>query len=323
MPATSEVALTKTDSNTLTLTSVSPLASITNENGATSSLIVPKSSTTYQVANTYTSAHATTILTKTTIHSSSNEEQSESASNIVLSLADPNIASSSIIKSSSTIASSTGHTPFATTTDQLSTQFPSSITLSLSSELKTAPPFTSQLISSTLAISIQSSTKPAALSSSFTSSSSPGSSTVLSTTTFSYISDLPSSTSTSGASPSCIPQTDACNPGTSFNSGQATYNQIYYGCGYTESYNNPGNDFLVPITQQFPSTQNACTALTNCMQFSLNQAYSTIDLHLVQNVDTTTVWECVAFWDPVGSGNYFTVQNSTILVGYGYDFAGG
>jgi hypothetical protein len=253
MPATSEAALTKSDSNTLTFTSVSPLASITNENGATASPVVPKSSTTHQVANTYTSAHATTILTQTTIHSSSIEEKSESASTIVLSLANPNIASSSTIKSSSAILSPTGHTPSATTTDQLSTQFPSST------------------------------------------------------------SNLPSSTSTPCVNPS----------GTTFNSGQVMYNQIYYGSGYTESYINPGNDFLVPIIQQYPSTQNACTALANCMQFSFNQEFWTIDLHLVQNVDTTTVWECVAFYDPVRSGDYFTVQNSTILVGYGYDYAGG
>lgn len=253
MPATSEVALTKEDSNTLTFTSVLPLASITNENGATASPVVPNSSTTHQVANTYTSAHATTILTQTTIHSSSIEEKSESASTIVLSLADPITASSSTIKYSSAILSPTSHNPFATTTDRLSTQFPSSTN------------------------------------------------------------NLPSSTSTPCVNPS----------GTSFNSGQVMYNQIYYGSGFTESYNNPGNDFLVPIIQQYPSTQNACTALANCMQFSFDQDFWTIDLHLVQNVDTTTVWECVAFYDPVRSGDYFTVQNSTILVGYGYDYADG
>jgi hypothetical protein len=71
---------------------------------------------------------------------------------------------------------------------------------------------------------------------------------------------------------------------------------------------------------RYPSMQNACTALANCMEWSFNSpgTYDSIDLHLVQLPDNTEIWECVAFFGIVSSG-YFTVGNSSILVAYGYD----
>jgi hypothetical protein len=45
----------------------------------------------------------------------------------------------------------------------------------------------------------------------------------------------------------------------------------YYGTGFTENDNNPGNDNpgnYPPVTATYPSSTDVCTALLNCSNFA-------------------------------------------------------
>lgn len=63
----------------------------------------------------------------------------------------------------------------------------------------------------------------------------------------------------------------------------------------------------------------ACLVVEYCLEFGFANELQSVDLHLVEVVGDTVYWICEGYPRNVGSGDYFTVQNSSVLVAYGYD----
>ncbi|KUJ06927.1 uncharacterized protein LY89DRAFT_726064 [Mollisia scopiformis] len=134
---------------------------------------------------------------------------------------------------------------------------------------------------------------------------------------------VPSST----PSPSPIPRPDYLNCDASYTTPQSgTWHEIFFGKGVTESPVNPGNPNNTPpvIGSGYSmdlqtSITYACLVVEYCLEFGYANILESIDLHLVEVSGDTVYWECVGYPKNVGSGNYFTVSNSSVLVTYGYD----
>ena len=111
--------------------------------------------------------------------------------------------------------------------------------------------------------------------------------------------------------PGVIPQCDG--------KVQTAYSNYYSGIGYTESYDNPGNQFEPPIVNQYPASYDVCTVAELCGNKTITDidgGYYSFDLHFLIS---TSMWECVEFWKPNSSDpSYFNVANSDVREAYGW-----
>ncbi|CZR62986.1 uncharacterized protein PAC_12883 [Phialocephala subalpina] len=138
------------------------------------------------------------------------------------------------------------------------------------------------------------------------------------------------SPSTSSVPPPVFPDCGTLSiPGGAFgeNNNPFTTNEIYFGAGFTESSDNPGNpgNNLPVISSAFgldlqSSVIEACLIVELCILFGYRNLLSSIDLHLVEIVGDQVYWECVGYPQNVGTGEFFNVKNTSVLVAYGYDF---
>ncbi|KAF8853800.1 hypothetical protein BDZ45DRAFT_748245 [Acephala macrosclerotiorum] len=97
--------------------------------------------------------------------------------------------------------------------------------------------------------------------------------------------------------------------------------QIYHGIGYTENQNNPGNPGNNPpiVGSAYnmnlqTSVQEACLVVEMCVLFGFIHSLSSIDLHLVELSGNQVEWVCVGYPEIVGSGDFFTVQNTSVIL---------
>ncbi|KAF2722974.1 hypothetical protein K431DRAFT_283482 [Polychaeton citri CBS 116435] len=97
------------------------------------------------------------------------------------------------------------------------------------------------------------------------------------------------------------------------------YTLYYTGSGYTENYNNPGNDNtgFPPLVNYFPASTSTCDAVTQCASISYADPYVywSFDLHFRTS---TNQWECVQFFDNSQDPGYFNVADPDVSVAYGY-----
>jgi hypothetical protein len=98
------------------------------------------------------------------------------------------------------------------------------------------------------------------------------------------------------------------------------------GAGYTENPINPGNPGSPPPVISTSSSFSlefsevyACYVVAQCIIFASANSLISIDVHLVHTVGDAGYWQCVGYPHDIGSGNYFTVANSSVLVAYGYE----
>ncbi|CZR56367.1 uncharacterized protein PAC_06255 [Phialocephala subalpina] len=112
------------------------------------------------------------------------------------------------------------------------------------------------------------------------------------------------------------------------NSPPFTAQELYFGAGYTEDPNNPGNPGgksqitgeALTVDLQSSVSEEACSVVESCFSFGLQYSMLSVDLHLLEISDNKVHWECVGYPQNVGTGEFFTVQNAAAVVAYGYDF---
>jgi hypothetical protein len=102
--------------------------------------------------------------------------------------------------------------------------------------------------------------------------------------------------------------------------GNYPYIRYYKGSSFTENYNNPGNvgvSNFPPVVQNYPASQDVCTATTNCAAEAsiLPEIYYSFDLYFLTSQNQ---WECVLFYNGNSDPSYFNVPNSDAAMGYGY-----
>lgn len=67
------------------------------------------------------------------------------------------------------------------------------------------------------------------------------------------------------------------------------------------------------------SVTYACLVVQYCIEFGIANYLQSVDLHLVLVSGDTVFWECVGYPKIIGSGDYFTISNSSVLLSFGYD----
>ncbi|KAE8446577.1 hypothetical protein EG329_011909 [Mollisiaceae sp. DMI_Dod_QoI] len=134
-----------------------------------------------------------------------------------------------------------------------------------------------------------------------------------------------SSTIVASVGPSPTPNYPECN--TNYNIPQSgNWHEIFFGYGVTENTDNPGNPGNIdPVSASAytmdlqSSIEAACSIVELCLIFATENSLLSIDLHVVRLVGDQVYWQCVGYPQTVGSGDYFAVPNSSVVVAYGFD----
>ena len=94
------------------------------------------------------------------------------------------------------------------------------------------------------------------------------------------------------------------------------YTRYYYGCGTTESFNNPGNK-NPPVTTLLDGSLGSCDAIAKCANTARNlgAGYLSFDVHFRIS---TGKWECTKFFGLNDQASYFSVVDADVRDGYGY-----
>ncbi len=96
------------------------------------------------------------------------------------------------------------------------------------------------------------------------------------------------------------------------------YTRYYFGIGFIEDPQNPGNNALEPAqTTSIPSTTSPCDAVHDCALWAVGSpsGYYSFDLHFYPSVG----WECISYFNWVTDPTWFDISSNTTGA-YGFYF---
>ena len=102
----------------------------------------------------------------------------------------------------------------------------------------------------------------------------------------------------------------------SFDAGNFT--EFYRGSGKILNETNSANvDSFFPFTTTFPGNDTDCNIISACLDFAVDNDYSTVDIHHVVN-NTDDSWECIAYYGSTNDSSEFDTLDASVEIAYGY-----